>query len=334
MPWVLRFPAGGRRTLGGSFLLAAVLAAIVGTFHSRHRALLRSKAVCHPNLSHLRNEQGHEVLLIGMTPLDLEGASTKLVQRALQQLRPDVVMVEGFFPSAVNAMMLTGKWETHGISRPGLGDWTDIGNSEAVELPRPKKRGWGWFAVPGQPVPWLERSLVPVKVGSWAKYLRGSVGGAVAAAVQIAASRGIPLRFLGPADGGMQGFVQVAMLAQRAAMELLEEEHSKGVQLSSRELDAPLRRAQSRILEDTRKWQEDARAEHSRLTEFIENKLPQEARVQVAQRVQALTSGTAARISSSMKDYRRGGVVLAADQLVMVEKSLKEAGYHVISQCA
>lgn len=327
--WPPPVPVRARRPLAALLLLAALAAVCAGLVVTHGR---EAGKVCHPSLSHLAGADGREVLLIGTLSLDLDGASGSLVRSALGALMPDVVMIEGTWTAGVNAMLLSGKWELHGgPPAPGSFNWTDTGDAGPVELPRPKRRG---FLGAGPPPRWPERSLVPVKVGNWAHHLRGSVGGDVAAAVTVAAASGVPVRFLGPQDGGFQGHVQVSLLAQQAAMELLEEEQQRGQQLAPADVDAALLRAESHVRDEAGKWLQDVRGETSRLTEHLRDRVPAKVRRTLAERMDMRTRGMAESISKAMESRRRGAVVLAMDQLVAVEGRLKEAGYSYLSECA
>lgn len=328
--WVVPLPRRARRSLAVFLLL--LLGGLACILLVRSRDVARPSPICHPNLSHLRDGDDREVLLIGTLPLDLDGASGSLVHGALGALRPDVVMVEGTWTAGVNAMLVSGRWELHGVTPPIRTNWSDIGDMGPVELPRPKKKGFLGFG--GSPARWPERSLVPVKVGKWAYHLRGLVGGDIASAVMDAASKGVPVKFLGPPDGGFQGHMQVSLLAQQAMSELLEEEGQRGSQMSSADVDAALRRAEGHVREDAGKWLRDARGETSRLKEQLSQRLPKEMHTEMTHRLEERTVETVSRIASTMKAYRRGAMVLAVDQLVAVESQLLRAGYSYISDCA
>lgn len=314
-----------------SGMMAAVTLAVV-----RKSAIGGQEAVCHPNLSHLCDSNNHEILLVGVQHLDPDEVSKGLVRKAMKAMHPDVVMVEGTWVSGVTAMMVSGSWELHGAPpRPGLGDWTDIGDAAPVALPQPPRRK-GWFGRQGpvESVPWPSRSLVPLKVGSWANHLRGSVGGAVAAAVEGAANQGVPLRFMGPQDGGIQGHIQVNAVAEQAARELLEEEVVKGIPMAQADMDTALRRAEAQVRKDISLWLADARNETARVQELLRgDKIPKKISDSVQSHMQELTSRMGTRIAEAMQGYRRGIVVLSADQLVLVERRLQQAGYNVVSQC-
>eukprot|EP00931_Biecheleriopsis_adriatica_P074454 TRINITY_DN48505_c0_g1_i1.p1 TRINITY_DN48505_c0_g1~~TRINITY_DN48505_c0_g1_i1.p1 ORF type:complete len:331 (-),score=71.30 TRINITY_DN48505_c0_g1_i1:91-1083(-) len=317
--------------------IVAAAAAVAYTVAVRRRQPVQSgEAMCHPNLARLRGEDGQEVLLIGTLPLDLDGSSRQLVTDALAAQRPDVVMVEGTPGAGVNAMLMSGRWDFLGMRKPNNTDWMDLGPDVApVELPRPvqKKRGFLQLISGTSPQP-PQRSLVPVKVGYWAYHLRGSVGGDVAIAVTTAAAKGVPLRFLGPSDGGFQGHVQVTLLAEQAARELLEEEHRKG-QMSSSDMNAALKRAESHMRQDAGKWLRDARGETARLMQHLKEKMPEEVSSAVTAKLEERASRMAEIIKKTMEeDFRRGAVVLAVDQLVNVEGKLQQAGFSYVSQCA
>lgn len=325
-------PRRARQSLTALVLLF-VMAGVCSYLNVRYGRVVQANSICHSSLSHLIGVDGQDVLLIGTLSLDLDGASGMLVRGALGALKPDVVMVEGTWTAGVNAMLLSGGWELHGAPpAPGKVNWTDIGDASPVELPRPKRRGWLSLSAP--PPPWPERSLVPLKVGNWAHHLRGSVGGDVAAAVTSAAASGVPLRFLGPRDGGFQGHVQVSLLARQAAMELLEEEQQRGTQMAPEDVDAALRRAESHVRNEAGKWLNDARGESSRLTQHLRERVPPQIRDAVSERLEVRTSGIAQRVADTMKTHRRGAVVLAIDQLVAVEGKLMDVGYSYLSQCA
>mmetsp|Transcript_83281 Transcript_83281/g.178526 ORF Transcript_83281/g.178526 Transcript_83281/m.178526 type:complete len:334 (+) Transcript_83281:62-1063(+) len=322
-------PRRARRPLAALLLFLLGLASFL---HVQHKGVNRPGRICHPNLSHLRDSEDRELLLIGTLPLDLDGASGKLVHSALGALRPDVVMVEGTWMAGVNAMLVSGRWELHGMTPPISTNWSDIGDMGPVELPRPKKRGLLSFG--GQPARWPERSLVPVYVGQWALHLRGSVGGDIASAVMVAGSRGVPVKFLGPPDGGFQGHMQVALLAQQAATELLEEEGQRGSLMPSADVEAAIRRAEVHVREDTGKWLNDARGETSRLMEQLNERVPAKVKTEIENRLEERTAFTASRVASTMKAYRKGAAVFAIDQLVAVESKLLQAGYSYVSKCA
>lgn len=289
--------------------------------------------MCHPNLARLRSAEGQDVLLIGTLPLDLDGESGQLVRSALAAHRPDVVMVEGTPTAGVNAMLMSGRWDMLGMKKPNETDWTDLGaDAQPVELPQRKAKRGFLQLLAGTTPQVIERSLVPVKVGFWAYHLRGSVGGDVAVAVSTAAAKGVPLRFLGPADGGFQGHVQVTLLAEQAARELLEEEQKKG-QMSSSAMNAALKRAELHMREDAGRWLRDARGESAKLMEHLRERTPEEVSSVVTAKLEERASGMAETISKTMEEFRRGAVVLAIDQLVNVESKLLQAGYSYVSQC-
>lgn len=324
-----------RRACGAS-LVAAVVVGVAVSIYNR-RAGSKVQMVCHPNLSHLVTDDGRHLLLVGTLSVDLDGTSGDLVSRALGSMRPDVVMVEGTWASGLNAMFFSGTWEIYGAVQPKSFNWTDTGNMEPMELPRPKPKGWFHFGG-GPPPRFPERSMVPVKVRSWAHHLRGFVGSDIAAAVTAAAVSGVPVRFLGPDDGGLQGLFLVWKLAQQATMELLEEEQKQGEQMPNADVDAALLRAELHIREDARTWLRDARAEslrtNQRWSEFLANHVPARAREAYAEQLEARIAGTASRIAASMEAYQRGAAILAIEQLVNVEDRLLQAGYHYLSQCA
>lgn len=326
--WVART----RRPLGAALVISVVVA-VCSFIIARRGDHVKVNSICHPNLSHLRNSDGRDVLLVGTLPLDLDGASEALVANAIGALRPDVVMVQGTWTAGVNAMILSGRWELDGAPpMPSASNWTDIGDAAPVELSSPRKHGW--FSLLGGPPPrFPERSLVPVKVGSWVHYLRGAVGGDIAAAVTSAAKFGVPVHYLGPADGGFQGHVQVSLLAQQAAMELMEEEQQRGAQMAPEDVDAALRRAEAHVREDASKWLRDARSETERLTEHLRARVPAKVRRALTERLEMRTSGTAERIVGTMHAHQRGAVVLSVDMLVAVEEKLDKAGYSYISKC-
>lgn len=327
MPFVI--PPAHRRPL--AFVLLAVLGTLVGVGIAKHKK--HHHQICHPNLAHLRHSDGREVLLIGTLPLDLDGTSKALVKGALKSLGPDIVMVEGTATAGVTAMMISGGWEFDGAPpRPGLGDWKDTGDALPVVLQKePKKRGWFEFGSRDAAMP--DRSMVPVKVSSWANHLRGSVGGELAAAVSVAAAAGVPVHFLGPQDGGLQGHFQVYMLARQAALELIEEEQRRGSQMANSDMDAALLRAEEHIRKDGRKWLVDSRTEASRLMALINEKLPPNVREQLTHQLEERATGIATRVNGTMEAHRRGAVVLSVDSLYAVEGKLKEAGYQRVSQC-
>lgn len=320
---------------------AAAAASVYAAVSVSRRGKTEANAVCHPNLSHLRHEDGREVLLIGTLPLDLDGASRALVTSSLHVLRPDIVLVEGTWTAGLNAMLFSGSWQLHGVVPARGFNWTDIGDAQPVQIMTQKpKKGWFSFAFgAGSPPPRLpERSLVPLKVRNWAHHLRGSVGTDIAAAVAAASAAGVPVRFLGPEDGGLQGHMMVSMLANQAAMELLGEEHQRGSQMPNTDVDAALRRAEMHVREDGQKWVHDGREETSRsahrLAEYMTARVPEKLREQLTEHRQARIDGTASRIGESMEAFRKGAVVLSVDQLVAVEEKLVQAGFSFLSQCA
>merc|ERR1712224_571670 len=133
-------------------------------------------------------------------------------------------------------------------------------------------------------------------------------------------------------DGGIQGHVQVQLLAQRAARELLEDEIQSG-ELLGPDVDAALRRAEGRLRDDASKWLRDARGETKRMSTQIQQ-LPAKVKNELAERLEARTGGLAARIASTKEEYKRAAVVISVDQLVGVESKLLEAGYKYVSDCA
>ncbi|CAE8644763.1 unnamed protein product, partial [Polarella glacialis] len=289
-PWAQGLRTQARRPVLRALVALAAVAAVCRTFQVRTKrssGQVQSGRMCHPNLARLRRADGREVLLIGTLPLDLDGESRKLVNNALSAQHPDIVMVEGTPAAGVSAMLMAGGWDMLGLRKPRELDWLDLGDAQPVELPRPppKKRGWLGKLISGSPQQIIERSLVPVKVGHWAYHLRGSVGGDIAAAVATAAATGVPLRFLGPQDGGLQGHVQVAMFAEQAANEMIEEEHKKG-QMSAADMNAALQRAETHMREDAGRWLRDSRSESSRLMEHLQTKVPEEVSSVVTKRLE------------------------------------------------
>eukprot|EP00933_Yihiella_yeosuensis_P027253 TRINITY_DN2113_c1_g1_i8.p1 TRINITY_DN2113_c1_g1~~TRINITY_DN2113_c1_g1_i8.p1 ORF type:complete len:199 (+),score=37.53 TRINITY_DN2113_c1_g1_i8:462-1058(+) len=164
------------RRLAKMLFLGAAMGAgcfLVASRIRRHEK--KPSATCHPNLAHLRGKDGQEVLLIGTLPVDLDGKSGGLLQKALQVLRPDIIMVEGTPTAGVSAMLMAGSWDLPGLKKPRDLDWTDIGDASAVEISQPEQKKRRWLnlisAPPTRPV---IKSIVPVKVGYWAYHLRGS----------------------------------------------------------------------------------------------------------------------------------------------------------------
>lgn len=297
--------------------------------------------MCHPNLAHLRSpDASREVLLIGTVPLDLDGTSGKLVGDALRGLAPDVIMVEGSLNVGVNAMLLSGSWELHGMPKlppPRSTNWSDIAEAEPVELRYEKQGGLrGMFGNrPQHAMP--SRSLIPGKVMRWMRYLITSVGDDVKVAMATAVSTGVPLHFLGtPQDvtqDGFQGLMQVSMLAKQAAMELLEEEQQKGAEMSGPDVDAALQRAEGRIREESSKWLSDARKEYAKTLKVLDQKLPPEKLASWREHAEEHAETVASRISGTMETYRRAAVVVPANQLVQIERKLQDAGYEFVSSC-
>lgn len=294
-------------------------------------------AVCHPALSHLVDSEGREVLLVGSLPLDLRPSPAPLIEGALSALKPDVVMVEGTWAAGLNAMLSSGAWELHGVVPPSRFNWTDLGDAP-VELPRPRSQAWPRIRFGRLPAPThARRSIVPSAAQGWAHHLRGSVGRDVAAALIAASARGVPVHFLGPAEGGLQGHALVARLAQQASAELLEEESRRGTPLLSGEVETALLRAESRVREDAGRWLRDVRGEAARtsqrLAEHFAARGPQQGRA-VLGRLEDRNSELAAHILETMEAHRRSAVVLAIDQWTDIEQRLLQAGYSYVSQCA
>lgn len=320
-------PPAARRPLGG--LLLALLAAVAAyTYIAKYRETASGSSVCHPNLARLRANDGREILLIGTLCVDLDEESAGLVTNALNAQRPEVVMLEGSPPAVSNAMISTGHWEILGMRRPNDTEWMNLDpDLRPVELQRPpqKRRFWQLFSGPVAP----ERSLVPLKVSIWAYHLMSSVGGNLCATVAAASRLNVPLRFLGPPEGGMQGYVQVNAIAQQAASELLEEERKKG-QLSSEDMNVALQRAEKHVREVFDKWAHDGRAECNRLLETLKKEGPE-----IYSQQEERATRLAQAVLRTMEDYRRGAVVLTTiEQYIIVQKQLEEAGFVFVSQCA
>jgi len=143
----------------------------------------------------------------------------------------------------------------------------------------------------------------------------------------------VPVRFLGMPEGGFQGHVQVSLLAQQAAMELLEEEQQRGAQMVAADIDAALRRAEGHVREDAGKWLKDARGETDKRLALVRERAPQEVSRDIAQRLEARAVSVAERIVAVMEGFQRGAVVVSVDQLVMLEDKLAASGYSVLSNC-
>jgi len=338
MPAAILLPLIPGRSRGlGALLLGVALGSLwvfLATQPRSGTSAMRG-GCCHPNLSRLRDADGREIVLIGTLALDLDGISSDLVNNALERMQPEVVMVEGHPHAGVNAMVLTGRWEIHGAPPVGVkaSNWSDIGDAEPVEIVVQKPQGWrSIFA--GPPPRWPDRSYVPLKVEKWSLWLRGSVGADVAAAATFAAANSVPLRFLGPHDGGQQGHIQVSLLAQRALSELLSEEHQRGQLLPQADVDAALHRAENHVRQDAAKWLEDVRSTTAKLNELVQQNVPNEQREAVIHRWEEKQQSMALHIQNAMDNYRRGAVVLNVDQLVGVEGYLIQAGFSYVSECA
>eukprot|EP00929_Paragymnodinium_shiwhaense_P020981 TRINITY_DN13811_c0_g1_i1.p1 TRINITY_DN13811_c0_g1~~TRINITY_DN13811_c0_g1_i1.p1 ORF type:complete len:347 (+),score=86.31 TRINITY_DN13811_c0_g1_i1:55-1095(+) len=326
-----------RRPLAAfSVLVAASAAAVAIVRLSDSGAAVKDAigrpTVQHPNLSRLRREDGAEVLLIGTLPLDLDGQSKSLVSGALEALQPDVVMVEGSPMAGVSALVLSGQWQMHGMPPPNFTERANIGDAAPVAIQVVQQKR-GFLGLGGAPeVPRLpSESIVPVKVGTWAHHLMSAVGGDVAQAVSSAASYGVPVLWLGPQEGSFQGHMQVAMLAEQAVKELLEEEGQMGGQMPTADVDAALLSAESRIRFDSAKWLLDARGMTARMTSTMGDRVPPEVREELAQRLRHRAFEAAMRINSAMREYSKGAVVISVDQLVGVEDMLLRNGFRYVS---
>mmetsp|Transcript_33418 Transcript_33418/g.76983 ORF Transcript_33418/g.76983 Transcript_33418/m.76983 type:complete len:332 (-) Transcript_33418:44-1039(-) len=317
----------GRRALG-AVLLALLLAMATYTYVVKYRETKSGSEVCHPNLARLRAADGREVLLIGSLCVDLDEESSQLVTSAINAQGPDVVMLEGSPTAVSQAMLTTGHWEMLGLRRPNDTDWMHLDPSiRPVELSAPvkKRRFLQFFS--GPPAP--ERSLVPIKVQYWAYHLLGSVGGNMAAAVAASSRLQVPLRFLGPPDGGQQGYAQVFMIAQQAAGELLEEERKKG-QLSSDDMNVALQRAEKHVREVFEKWARDGRAECNRLMASLKQDASE-----IFNQQEDRARFIAEAVLKTMQDYKRGAVVLTTiEQYLSVQEQLEQAGFAYVSSCA
>lgn len=323
-----------------AILISAALASI---YLRRRRTVAAARAVCHPSLSHLIDVNRREVLLIGALPLDLDAKGGPLVKGALSVLKPDVVMVEGTWAAGLNAMMFSGSWELHGVPPPSAINWT--GEGQAVTLleappPRPsawrRRLGFEWLRMPRH-LRESRRSMVPLKVRSWSHRLRGAVGGDVAAALVAAASSGVPVHFLGPTDGGLQGHALVARLAEQASRELLEEEGRRGEQLQSADLDSALLRAESRVRADAGRWQRDVRTEAARTSKRVDEHLAMHApelRAALSEQLELRNAELTAHIVETMEEHRKSAVIVSIDQWTDIEERLLQVGYSFVSQCA
>jgi len=170
---------------------------------------------------------------------------------------------------------------------------------------------------------------VPIKVQYWAYHLLGSVGGNMAAAVAASSRLQVPLRFLGPPDGGQQGYAQVFMIAQQAAGELLEEERKKG-QLSSDDMNVALQRAEKHVREVFEKWARDGRAECNRLMASLKQDASE-----IFNQQEDRARFIAEAVLKTMQDYKRGAVVLTTiEQYLSVQEQLEQAGFAYVSSCA
>jgi len=336
-------PARCRRPLAALAVLIGASVVIVPLVSNRgtgasgsdrqHRSS-SAASVQHPNLSRLRHEaDGREVLLIGTLPLDLDGTSRCLVSDALAVLKPDVVMVEGTPMAGMSAMVLSGQWRLPGFSPPNFTERANIGDAPAVTVVVEKKRrGFlGMFGGSEMQSRTPQQSIVPVKVNVWAHHLMSAVGGDVAEALGAAASSGVPVLWLGPDEGSFQGHMQVALLAEQAVRELLEEEAQIGVQMPSVDVDAALLSAENRIREDAARWLLDARGQTARMTRMMADRLPPQVRDQLDQKLRSRAFDAAKRIVTTMGDYSTGAVVISVDQLVSVEEMLLRNGFRYVA---
>lgn len=287
--------------------------------------------VCHPSLSHLRRADGKELLLVGTMPLDIDGASGTLVADALEAWQPDIVMMEGSAAVGVNAMLTSGGWEVDGQKGPRqFRNWAEMRVPEP-ELPAPRGRGWLGFLRKRRAPP---RSRIPGKVANWAQHLHGAVGGDVAAAVRRAVVGDMPVRFLGPDKGGMHGHIQVVVLARRAMTELLEEERRQGKEMPDADINQALRRTETRMRDQTRRWLKDPRGETTRYREGLRRQGVARMLAQVSQQLEERAQTEAASIERGMHDNRRGVVLVPVELLTTLEAQLIRAGYIYVSECA
>eukprot|EP00928_Gymnodinium_smaydae_P075457 TRINITY_DN5848_c1_g1_i1.p1 TRINITY_DN5848_c1_g1~~TRINITY_DN5848_c1_g1_i1.p1 ORF type:complete len:351 (-),score=73.34 TRINITY_DN5848_c1_g1_i1:29-1081(-) len=294
------------------------------------------KPLCHPSLSRLRSSDGRDVVLIGTLPLDLDGVYRDLVDQVLRALRPDMIVVEGTWKAGASSMLHSGKWKMEGTQLT-VDDWRDIGDALPVKLKRPQRRGFFSFLKGiGQPPLWPDRSYVPLKVGNWAKHLRMSVGGDIASAVTAGAATGVPVHFLGPEGADLQGHVQVSVLAQQAARELLQQEASQGMRLPNSEIDAALLRAEARLRADAERWLRDARGETRRILSLLQDRGGPQDREDFARRLSERAAAAATNVLAALRsapDLRKAAIVLPVEHLAGVEEHLSKAGYAYVSDC-
>merc|ERR1712183_473790 len=133
--------------------------------------------------------------------------------------------------------------------------------------------------------------------------------------------------------GGLQGHVQVSLLAQQASMELLEEEQHRGAQMKDEDIDAALRRAEGHVREDSDKWLKDPRGETRRRLAVLRERAPVQVTEEIMRKFEDRSATVADRVVAAMQGFRRGAVVISIEQLVGVENKLVAAGYSVLSEC-
>merc|ERR1719408_269390 len=112
--------------------------------------------------------------------------------------------------------------------------------------------------------------------------------------------------------------MQVSMLAEQAAREMLEEEQRKG-QMSSNDMNEALKRAETHMKEDAGRWLRDNRGETARIMSTIKEKLSKEAADSVAAKIEEHATFMANGISKTMEEFHRGAVLISVDQVVNIE---------------
>lgn len=343
MPLWGQLPERPRSRVSGSLLVVAIVVAFAVNLRRRFGA---SSKFCHPNLSQLHAESGSSLLLVATVPLDLAGSSERLVRDALRSWKPDVVVVEGGPAAGVNALLLSGRWEFDGqgqvtTRRPNSSS-ASIADGLLVRGPSLVRR-WPWqrrvprrvgASLRSGALPATAGSEVPVQVGRWAQRLSRSVGGGTSAAASSAAAMGVPLRFLGAANSGFQGNVQVSSLAQQAARELLDQELQRGSQLPASDIVDALGRADVRVRQDASQWNRDVRGQTTRRSAQVSARSSRRVRDRVSRQLEERAAADAEGIVRAMRIYKRAAVIVTAELFAAVEDRLKNAGYEFVSGCA